>query len=193
MRSRKPLWATLPFLREGWRAAEAERAARLAAEAASERLALLADVTKALTSSFELDVMLSDLARLITPRVADAFFIDLVEADGSIRPGASAVRPGYEEWAEQLHDTERLAAHEDHTAAQALRSGTPQVVDEPDCAGVFVPLTGRQGTLGVLSLLTRKGERPEPPSVKLAEELARRASIAVSRACCPSGCLTSRG
>jgi serine phosphatase RsbU (regulator of sigma subunit)/anti-sigma regulatory factor (Ser/Thr protein kinase) len=176
---RKPLWGTLPFLREGWRAAEAERDARLAAEAASERLALLADVTKALTSSFDLDIMLADLARLITPRVADAFFIDLVEADGTVRPGARAVAPGCEEWAAGLRAIEPLAGHEDHTAAQALRSGTPQVVDEADCSGVFVPMTGRQGTLGVLSLLTQKGRGADPPTVKLAEELARRASIAV--------------
>ncbi|HYH48650.1 MAG TPA: SpoIIE family protein phosphatase [Acidimicrobiia bacterium] len=176
---RKPPWATLPFLREGWRVAEAERAARLAAEAASERLALLADVTKALTSSFELDVMLNELARLITPRVADAFFIDLVEADGTVRPGARAVAPGCEGWAAGLRAIEPLAGHEDHTAARALRSGTPQVVDEHDCSGVFVPMTGRQGSLGVLSLLTQKGRGADPPTVKLAEELARRASIAV--------------
>lgn len=176
---RKPLWATLPFVREGWRAAEAERDARLAAEAASERLALLADVTKALTSSFELDVMLGDLARLITPRVADAFYIDLIEPDGSVRPGASSVAPGCEEWAAGVHAFEPHAGHDDPTAVQALRSGAPQVVEEPGCSGVFVPLIGRQGTLGVLSLLTRKAQGAEPPTVKLAEELARRASIAV--------------
>jgi anti-sigma regulatory factor (Ser/Thr protein kinase) len=175
----KPLWASLPIVREGWRAAETERAARLAAEAASDRLALLADVTKALTSSFELDVMLGDLAQLVTPRVADACFIDLTEPDGSVRRGATAVAPGCEEWAVGLRAIEPTVGQEDRTAVQALRSGAPQVIDDPDCFGVVVPLTGRQGTLGVLTLMKRRINGSSTPPVGLAEEIARRASIAV--------------
>ena len=73
---------------------ESECTAREVAEAAGARLALLADATRALTSSLELDVILGDLARLMTPAVADVCLIDLVEQDGSLRRAATAVAPG---------------------------------------------------------------------------------------------------
>ncbi len=84
------LRAALPVRRQ---TLEKERAARLAAEAAGARLALFADATKALTSSFDLNVVLHDLARLVAPAFADACLIDLVEPDGSIRRTATAVAP----------------------------------------------------------------------------------------------------
>ena len=82
--------AALPVPRQTF---ERERAARQAAEAAGARLALFADATKALTSSFDLNVVLHDLARLVAPAFADACLIDLIEPDGSIRRAATAVSP----------------------------------------------------------------------------------------------------
>src|SRR5438093_447271 len=64
---------------------ELEREARTAAEISGARLGLFAEATKVLTSSLEVDVILSDLARLVTPHIADACLIDLVEDDGTIR------------------------------------------------------------------------------------------------------------
>src|ERR671939_701929 len=86
--------ARLPVPRQKY---EAERAARLAAEEAGELLALFADATKTLTSSFDLDVVLNDLARLVAGRVTDACLIDLVEPDGSLCRAAAAVAPGHDE------------------------------------------------------------------------------------------------
>ena len=88
--------ARLPVGRQTY---EAERAARQAAEAAGERLALFADATKALTSSFDLNVVLDDLAHLVAPAFSDACLIDLVEPDGTIRRAATAIAPGLELWA----------------------------------------------------------------------------------------------
>ena len=51
------LGAALPVGRQTY---ESEREARLAAEQAGRRLALFADATKALTSSFDLNVVLHD-------------------------------------------------------------------------------------------------------------------------------------
>jgi serine phosphatase RsbU (regulator of sigma subunit)/anti-sigma regulatory factor (Ser/Thr protein kinase) len=170
--------ARLPVRRQTY---EAERAARLAAEAAGERLALFADATKALTSSFDLNVVLRDLAHLVAPAFADACLIDLVESDGSIRRAATAITPGCEEWASGLAALRPPGAVPDDPVEEVLRSGAPQVVEESDCSAVVVPLKGRQGALGVLWLV-RAGSPAGTSTVQLAEELARRASIAVDNA-----------
>jgi anti-sigma regulatory factor (Ser/Thr protein kinase) len=160
---------------------ESERAARLAAEAAGARLALFADATKALTSSFDLNVVLHDLARLVAPTFADACLIDLVEPDGSICRAATAVSPDHEEWAAGLEALRPPSKGHDMTAREALRAGRPEVVDEPGYSAVVVPLKGRPGTLGVLWLV-QAAPAVGPATVDLAEELARRASIAVENA-----------
>jgi anti-sigma regulatory factor (Ser/Thr protein kinase) len=168
----------LPVSRETF---ESERAARLAAEAAGSRLALFADATKALTSSFDLNVVLHDLAHLVAPAFADACLIDLVEPDGSIRRAATAVAPAHEAWAAGLEALHPPSTRHDETAREALRSRRPQVVHEADYSAVAVPLKGRAGTLGVLWLI-QASPGAGPATVDLAEELARRASIAVENA-----------
>src|SRR5687767_4614418 len=179
MRSNKGLRALFPVSR---RAYESERTARLAAEAAGTRLALFADATKALTSSFDLRVMLRDLAHLVAPAFADACLIDLVEPDGSIRRAATAVAPAHEEWAVGLEALRPPSTGHENTALEALRSRVPQVVDGAGYSAVVVPLKGRPGPLGVLWLV-QVGPGPAGQSIiTLAEELARRASIAVENA-----------
>jgi serine phosphatase RsbU (regulator of sigma subunit)/anti-sigma regulatory factor (Ser/Thr protein kinase) len=163
------------------RAFEAERAARLAAEAAGARLALFADATKALTSSFDLNVVLHDLARLVAPAFADACLIDLVEPDGSIRRAATAVASAHDSWASELEALRPPSKLHDDTAREALSSRLPQVIDGEGYSAVVVPLKGRPGTLGVLWLV-QAHPGAAPASVDLAEELARRASIAVENA-----------
>lgn len=170
--------AALPVRRQTF---EAERAARLSAEAAGARLALFADATKALTSSFDLNVVLHDLARLVAPAFADACLIDLVEPDGSIRRAATAIAPSHEELAAGLEALRPPSKLHDSTAREALTSRLTQVIDEEGYSAVVVPLKGRPGTLGVLWLV-QAHPGPEAASVDLAEELARRASIAVENA-----------
>ncbi len=172
------LRAALPVSR---RAYELERAARQASERAGARLALFADATKALTSSFDLDVVLKDLAHVVAPAFADACLIDLVEPDGSIRRAAMAVAPGHADWAgafDALRPPPERAGN--GTAHEAVRSGLPQVINEAGYSAVVVPLKGRPGTLGVLWLVTQN--RTGQATVDLGEELARRASIAVENA-----------
>ena len=168
------------LLAERTLAEEAEHAARLQAEAAGARLALFADATKALTSSFELDVVLADLAHLVAPSFADACAIDLVEPDSTVRRAALTVAPGQEDWADGVDALGPPPTRGDNVTQEALRSGRSQVVEEDGYAAVAAPLKGRPGTLGVLWLV----RRPSPCSdtLELAEELARRASIAVENA-----------
>src|SRR5262245_45939502 len=163
------------------RAYERERAARQASEVAGARLALFADATKALTSSFDLDVVLRDLAHVVAPAFADACLIDLVEPDGAFSRAATAVAPSRTDWPAALEalrpPPERTPGG---TAHEAVRSGMPQVIHNAGFSAVVVPLKGRSGTLGVLWLVQQGGAGQA--TVDLAEELARRASIAVENA-----------
>ncbi|MEW6474913.1 MAG: SpoIIE family protein phosphatase [Actinomycetota bacterium] len=162
------------------RALEEERAARLAAEAAGARLALFADATKALTSSFELDTVLNDLARLVARQVADACLIDLVEQENGLQRAAAAIAHGCEDLLPAALVAPPAKGRDD-IANETVRTGQPRIVDEADWSAVIVPLKGRQGTLGVLRLVARAGCDTHW-TVELAEELARRASIAVENA-----------
>jgi len=172
------LRAALPVGRQTY---EREREARLAAEQAGRRLALFADATKALTSSFDLNVVLHDLARLVTPAFADACLIDLVESDGSVRRWATAIAPAHEPWAAELEVLRPASERHDRTAQDVLRTGHPQVVTEGGHSAVVVPLKGRPGPLGALWLV-QVAPDAGAAIVDLAEELARRASIAVENA-----------
>jgi anti-sigma regulatory factor (Ser/Thr protein kinase) len=168
----------LPVSRQAY---EVERAARQAAEVAGARLGLFADATRVLTSSFNLEVVLGDLARLVAPAFADACLIDLVEYDGSIRRTAQSIGPGHEECIGRLDAVPR-PGRDKSPAAQAIRNRQRQVVTRNGCSAVVVPLKGRHDTLGALWLLNRTDPGGGPPAPELAEELARRASIAVENA-----------
>jgi serine phosphatase RsbU (regulator of sigma subunit)/anti-sigma regulatory factor (Ser/Thr protein kinase) len=164
---------------------ESECTAREASEAAGTRLALLADATRALTSSLEVDVVLGELARVVTPAVADVCLIDLVEQDGSLRRAASVVAPGPRDVAGGVDELLRtLSGVGSDPAAQALRSGRLQRITGAAASAVVVPLTGRHQPLGVLWLVTAgpPGPGTDPDGTAFAEEIARRAAIAVENA-----------
>jgi len=162
---------------------ESEHAARTAAEAAAARLALLAHATRTLTSSLELDVVLDGLAHLVTPAIADLCLIELVGPDGSLRRAASATAPALGDGAARLERLRSVAGQDADPAVQALRSGRTQVAADGSLAAVVVPLGRRQPT-GVLWLVTdtAPGCESDPDTLTFAEELARRASIAVENA-----------
>jgi GAF domain-containing protein/anti-sigma regulatory factor (Ser/Thr protein kinase) len=163
---------------------ESERAARTAAEAAGRRLALLAEATRALTSSLDLDEIMGVLANLVTPAIADACVIDLVEPDGSFRRAASAAVGEHRDSLSDLERLRPLPGHDSDAAVRALRSGQTQVAVDGGLSAVVVPLVGRHETLGVLWLVTdtAPGSESDPETVAFAEELARRASIGVEHA-----------
>ena len=161
---------------------ESECTAREAAEAAGARLALLADATRALTSSLELDVMLGDLARLVAPAIADACLIELVEHDGSLRLAAVSAGPDQKDGLDRLDELRPRRGRDADPAAEALRTGRPQFVTLPGLSAAVVPLTGRQDPLGTLWLMKQSDGGCDGETVSLAEDLGRRASIAVENA-----------
>ena len=133
----------------------AQRQARAAAEQAARMAALLAEASRVLASSFDSHTALAQLARLLAAGFADACEVDLFE-DGTVWRAAGAAAEGV------AHAVEAEAAPE-------------RVLD--------VPLQAPAAHVGRL-VLRRFAPRPAFAfeEVALAEELARRAALAVEHA-----------
>jgi PAS domain S-box-containing protein len=165
---------------------------------AEEAMRFLAEAGEVLGCSLDYDVTLSGVARLAVPRLADLCVIDVLEADDRIsRVAAAHADPALEAFAAQLHRRDAAAA--DSPVAQVLRSGRA-IVDSGTMAigedehsrlikrlGVssfmVVPLSARGRTFGAISLWAAgSGRKFDAEELALAEELARRAAMAVENA-----------
>jgi serine phosphatase RsbU (regulator of sigma subunit)/anti-sigma regulatory factor (Ser/Thr protein kinase) len=186
---------------------QSERNAKEAAERAQRRLGILAEASRVLTSSLELDAILKNLGRLVTPAIADTCVIDVREEDGSLRRVVSQTDPEMQELADRIKQAPPDAANEHHPVIQVMRSGTPQLIgDVPDAlmdaafegrtddrdtvkqlqptSALIVPLQVRDEIIGALSLSTSQGtgRRLGTDELQLTEELARRAASAIDNA-----------
>jgi signal transduction histidine kinase len=190
------------------RAEEAHRrelAARGAAEAARERIAFLADGNVALTASLDYEQTLSVLADLVVPRLADWCAVDVVDPDGTIRRVAVRHRdPGK---AEVTRATAVFKPDPEgrHPRTEVIRTGRSQLVAEvtDDLLGrvaadaehlrvmrqlgyvsaMIVPLVARGRTIGAITCaITESERRYAADDLKLAEEIALRAALALDNA-----------
>ncbi|HEX2728624.1 MAG TPA: PAS domain S-box protein, partial [Rubrobacteraceae bacterium] len=167
---------------------------------------LLAEAGEVLASSLDYRTTLSGVARLAVPSLADWCAVDVVGEDGSV--GRLAVvheEPRKVALAHQLQ--ERYPPDPDAAGGvlQVLRSGRPEfypeITDEMIEAAardeehlelirelgftsmIIVPMVARGRTLGVITLVSAEsGWRYTPGDLALAEELARRAALAVDNA-----------
>ncbi|MBA3655287.1 MAG: SpoIIE family protein phosphatase [Actinobacteria bacterium] len=182
---------------------ESERQAREAAETARRRLVLLAEASRVLTSSLDVDRTLGSLTRLVVPEIADSCVVYLTSNLGLIEQ-AVAYAGHVQDTSVAFPPIERN--HPTHPVALVMRSGEsmflPDVgadlvdsaidddgqralVHEIDpTSAVIVPIVGRDEPLGALALGTvrKSGRRLAETDVDLAEELARRAGVAVEHA-----------
>jgi PAS domain S-box-containing protein len=181
-----------------------EQTARAAAEASERRSTFLAEAGVALTSSLDVGETLSKLVRLAVPTLADWCVIDVLDEHGRPRrlavghapedqalaeqvkgfapspegrsPEARLLRPG--ESALLVADArERLSdlAEDERHRALLERLGPRSMM--------VVPIVSRERTLGVMSLLsTTSGRVFARDDLDLAEELGRRAALAVDNA-----------
>jgi GAF domain-containing protein/anti-sigma regulatory factor (Ser/Thr protein kinase) len=161
---------------------ESEREARATAEAAGARLAVLADASRILTSSLDAEAVLGDLADLVAPGVADYCVIDLMQEDRSLRRilSRSALRavdlrsPSFDE--------------PQHPVVKAITTGRSQMLtgDKAGAAAstIVVPMAGRAGVLGALTLGTNSGSRSAlgEADLQFADDLGQRAAFAVENA-----------
>jgi PAS domain S-box-containing protein len=167
---------------------------------AAERLRFLGEASEALAESFDLEQTLVVVARLAVPRLADYCFVDLVGATGAIERVA-AVREGDEAFAARTRRFAPRTQDARHPAVRVLRGGRTVVQAEVDDEWIdgmavspehadflreigvtsllFVPIRSGRRRLGVLTF-GRTGGRPYGEADRaVAEELARRASVAI--------------
>jgi signal transduction histidine kinase/CheY-like chemotaxis protein len=183
-----------------------QQAARAAAEASERRASFLAEASRVLGASFDYHTTLSSLARLSVPDWADYCAVDVLEGEtGFMRVGAAHRDPAKEPLLREVtHFTSAMIPPE-HPVMQVLSTGLPILVPEitpvmaematgddthrkivdqlAPHAMISVPLITSGRVLGVLSLVTAESQRRYIyEDLVLAQELARRAALAVENA-----------
>jgi signal transduction histidine kinase/ActR/RegA family two-component response regulator len=185
---------------------------RAQAEAAQGRLAFLAEASAALSSTLNEEVTLQSVACVAVPHLADWCVVDLLREDGSVQHfvgrhnDPARDRLLYELLA-QSRPVRGGASPEGAGPCgvlTVLRTGKPEVVNEvegswpgeggasPERARVLrelglgscmvVPLAARGRVLGAISFVSARPHRYGPDDLALAEDLARRAALAVDHA-----------
>src|SRR5215210_2066675 len=166
----------------------------------------LAEASATLSSSLDYRVTLARVARLTVPYLADWCVVDILEEDDSLdRLALTHQNPEKVALARELEESYPPDPEAQRGVAQALRTGRPELVPEiPESlldesvrdaehrrileelgirSYVIVPLVARGRTLGAITLVAAEsGRRYGTADLELAEELARRAALAVDNA-----------
>lgn len=166
----------------------------------------LAEASSVLASSLDYPTTLKSLANLAVPQMADYCMIYILEDGGEIRRlGMAHIDPAKEEMLRELDSRYPLDIGRSDPIAQVIDSGKSilqpemsegwlsevshdrhhleilQQVGWNSCA--IVPLVARGRTLGGICFVTgESGRRYDQKDLMLAEELARRAALAVDNA-----------
>lgn len=167
---------------------------------------LLSDAGTMVLSSLDYRATLSRLAHLLVPALADWCAVDMLAEDGELQRLAVAhPEPEKVELARKLHERYPPGPHATRGVPQVLRTGrseltheiTDAVLDEADIGDehreilrrlglksfMVVPLSARGRTLGAITLASAEsGRLYGPDDLVMAEELARRAALAVDNA-----------
>ncbi|WP_257454658.1 ATP-binding protein [Archangium lipolyticum] len=173
---------------------------------AERRQAFLASVSETLASSLDYEATLAHVVQRAVPELGDCCTLDMLEPDGSIRRLAVAhVDPARAELAWEMARRYPIRLDENSGSGAVIRTGKTQLLaDVPDQAFVqhardarhlellrglkatsalIVPLHARGRTFGALSLgYASPGHHYGPEEQLLAEDLARRAALAVDNA-----------
>ncbi|HUR49442.1 MAG TPA: SpoIIE family protein phosphatase [Acidimicrobiales bacterium] len=164
----------------------AERAARGAAEVSANRLAVLADASRALFSSLEPEAVFQSVSQMVTTELADFCMIDFVEDGGQLRRVVAGDLSAEAAQLPVLAPPEQGDTR--HPVTRAIRSRVSQFIaagpDGRPPAAIVVPMIGRHDVLGTLTLgvITESATRLTEADIPFAEELARRAALAIENA-----------
>src|SRR5215208_2811917 len=166
----------------------------------------LAEASASLSSSLDYRATLSRVAHLVVPYFADWCAIDILEEDGSLdRLALTHQDPEKVALAQELEERYPPDPEAQRGVSQVLRTGRSELVPEiPESlldeavrdarhreilrelglkSYVIVPLVARGRTLGAITLIyAESGRRYGTAELALAEELARRAALAVDNA-----------
>jgi len=192
---------------EGQRARllDLERAARAAAQRAEERAAFLAEAGMQLDASLDLRTTLDTLARIAVPVLADWCTIHLVEGEEVRCAAVAHPDRGRESLAWEIEARYPAALDAEGGPGAVIRTGRAEHVREVTgeaieavsadaehaamlrrlglSASLVVPLRARGRVLGAIGFaLAEPGRHFSAEDVKLAEETARRAALAIDNA-----------
>jgi len=182
-----------------------EQAGRFAAEAAQQRATLLADVSTFLASSLDSPVTLSKFIHFLTPTLADWCIAYALQPGGHFQPVAvSHGDPSRQELAERLLGPSRNVNPDQHWIGRVLRTCRSELVNEvveteigslANCPedldalrelGVeslmLVPLLSLGEVKAVVTFVGNALRRFGPTDLHLAEDIARRAALAMDNA-----------
>ena len=174
--------------------------------ATNEALRFLSRASTILSSSLDYRETLTSVARLAVPRLADWCVVDVVEEDGSLKQlAAEHEDPEKVALARRLQERYPPDPDAPYGAHHVVRTGEPELIPEipesslDDAARdeahrallrelglrsyMIVPLVARGRMLGAISFVAAEsGRRYGEEDLELAEDLARRAALAVDNA-----------
>jgi PAS domain S-box-containing protein len=173
-------------------------------EASERRARVLAEASAELAASLDYEATLARVARIAVPGVADLCVVDLEEGGGVLRIAVACADPAKVSVADELRWHASTAAGS-HPVSEVLREGRSVLVPDVDDAFLVrvagdarhlsamrafgmrsfmcVPLVARGRALGTVSFVAAEsGRRYGGDDLRLAEELGRRAGLAVDNA-----------
>ena len=182
----------------------AAEAARAAAEDGERRAAFLSNASRLLASSLDYEATLERVAQLTVPDLCDWCAVNIVKEDGTLECLAIA-HSGTSAHAPARTAYNSLLADPLDPVSRAIQSGVSELIGNvedaaPDCKAMIekhlrainvseiqsfmiVPLRARDRTFGALTFKTSTSKRQlTPRDLALAEDLARRAAIAIDNA-----------
>ncbi|MFN3649846.1 MAG: GAF domain-containing protein [Armatimonadota bacterium] len=185
---------------------EEQREMRAGAEAARWQASLVAEASEIVSSSLDWEQTLAAVAQFMVPALADWCSVHVVEEDGALRQLAVAhTDPAKVRWVHELQ--RRYPARQDspYGAPAVARSGRSEMMAEipPEVleqaaqddehlelirslqlrSYIVVPLKARERILGTITLVhAESGRSYTGQDLELAEELARRAALALDNA-----------
>nr|WP_246214689.1 GAF domain-containing SpoIIE family protein phosphatase [Modestobacter muralis] len=188
--------------RDAEEAHAAADAARVQAERAQSRLALMAEATSTLSATLDMDDLLGRLAALCVPLLADWVFVTLVDEHGVVRGTDSRHRDGRAAELQELAElhvsnlpenspTRRsLTSSEPVLQARVTEEWTDRVFPTARTAELFrslggasvltVPLVARRRMLGAMAMVKTDQRQPfTTEDVELARDLSRRAALSM--------------
>jgi PAS domain S-box-containing protein len=167
---------------------------------------ILAEVSKVLASTLDYRETLANIARLIVPQLADWFAVDLVDARGHFElVELDHKDPEQVQWARAWREKHPIDPDAPTGAPVVVRTGQselyPEITDEMLVVSaineeeltiarqlgltslMLVPLVARGKAIGVVTFVsTESGRKFDERDLALAEEVGRRAGIALDNA-----------
>ncbi|HVE93258.1 MAG TPA: GAF domain-containing protein [Actinomycetota bacterium] len=185
--------------------AEAEKRAERALREDEERFAFLAGASTLLAGSLDVQATLDNVTRLAVPYLADWCVVDLLDRSGLRRMSLHHSRPGADALLEELDRLYPRQADAPFGAPNVVRTGVSELLEEIPkemltgiakdarhleillslgiTSAMIVPLIARGRTLGAVTFASSTtGRRYGRSDLRLAEDLASRAALAVDNA-----------